>query len=595
MINNDDLDEDSRFMAEFEDRFDAALQSEIAPMTPRPNLSTAAMTCILLDGDNDLLWGDPRFDRWIGRDMIDPQICDQVRASGAERLVQTTDRDGHPLVFAYAPIGTARHWPIAFDIDREGSGAGIAIGALSLSHLSDALIETARAAGLTNLEARVAAALVSHGHMRQAAAHCGVQYQTARKAASVAMRKLKVSSQAQLVRKMSELVTSVSPPREDAQNLLIDIFGFTPREAGLALLLAEGHGREEAAKIAGISRAVAKDVFSCIFEKMAITKAAEIPRVVADAFLSALFARADRRVLASMPGEREPLRILHRPDGSVVAMSDYGPKDGKPVHILHSSLSTRYPFRKVVRALQRAGYRPITIDRPGYGLTDDSAGADGMDDLFAAGAGDVRLVCDWLGVERIDMLTRGGAFAALATARIHPELIGRVVVMNPDLLHEHCTNRSGTLGVIRTGFDRFPDRIESILRWTGAQLTPSRIAKMIDKMLKNIPADAQSLDDPESFADYQRSILVFATGRISGVYREQRGYATMTDVAGLPYGGNWTLLIGDADPIHDVSEMEHFWRSKLPGASIRNVRGAGRYMELSHIGTVIDALNETAA
>ncbi|WP_162814969.1 alpha/beta hydrolase [Erythrobacter aureus] len=591
----EDLDEDSRFAEEFEDRFDAALKSDIPPMTPRPNLSTATMTCILLDEHNHLIWGDPRFERWIGRDVVDMDVCDQVRANGVEQLVQTTDQDDHPLILAYAPIGTARHWPIPFKIDREGSGAGIAIGALSLAHLSDALIETARAAGLTNLEARVAAALVSHGHMRRAGAHCGVQYQTARKAASAAMRKLNVSGQAQLVRKMSELVTSVSPPREDARNLLIDIFGFTPREARLALLLAEGHDRKESAEIAGLSNAVAKDVFSCIFEKMGIEKAPEIPRVVADAFLSALFARADQHALASLPGEREPLRILHRPDGSVVAMSDYGPKDGRPVHILHSSMSTRYPFRKVVRALQNAGFRPITIDRPGYGLTDDRADADDMDDLFAAGADDVRLVCDWLGIKRIDLLTRGGAFAALATARMHPDLIGRAVVINPDLLQEHCTKRSGTLGLVRTGFERFPDRIESMLRWTGSQLTPSRIAKLIDKTLKTIPADAQSLSDAESIADYQRSFLVFATSRISGIFREQRGYVTMADVLGLQDGRDWKLLIGDADPIHDVAEMIPFWRAKLPGASIRNVQGAGRYMELSHTEAVIDALNGAIA
>lgn len=580
------------FETEFEERFEAALTSAAPDVVARPNISSTAMACTFLDRDNRKVWTDPRLDQWIGLDNIDLDICDKVRVSGNGEVVQTVDPEDRPMLMIYAPMETALHWPIPLDLTSSTirKQDAVAVGALSLAHLSDDIEHAAKAFGMTNLEARVSSALVAQGSMRRAAEQCGVTYNTARKAAAEAMRKTGLSSQTHLVRRLSELATSVIPPREVAERLLIDTFGFNLREARLTLLLAEGQNRKQSAKIAGLSEAVAKDVFSRIFETLGIAKAPEIPRIIMDVFMVAMLGNADRRAISSFPGGRQPLQLIARPDGSLIAVSDYGPPEGKPVLVLHSSLSTRHPFFRLVEELHSAGFRPITIDRPGFGMSDPLPS---KEDAFATGADDVKIVFERLDIEKADMVTRGGAFAALAIARHYRELVGQVVVMNPDLLQEQCSSRKGNLGIIRTGFDRFPNRVDRIAQWVGRQLTPDRTASIIRMAVKNSPVDLKLFENERNLADYQRSILAFATGRLSGLIREQKGYTLQKDVDPLTDGSHWTIILGGDDPIHDVGEILTVWRPIVPGAKIQHVENAGRFIELSHAAIVVQALTDT--
>lgn len=582
------------FEAEFEERFHDALHSAAPDIVARPNISSTAMASSFFGPNNDPVWADPRLDEWVGQDAIDFDLCDTIRSGGIRsggdaEVVQTIDRDDRPILLIYAPAAAAVHWPTPFKVRALGAGSSdlVAVGALSIAHLSDDIIHAAKALGMTNLEARVSAALVAQGSMRRAAEHCGVTYNTARKTAAEAMHKTGLANQTQLVRKLSELATAVAPPREVAERLLINTFGFSAREARLALLLAEGHNRQQTARIAGLSDAVAKDSFSSIFQILGISKAPEIPRIIMDVFMAALLGNSHRVVVPSLPGSRQPLQLVPRPDGSLIGLSDFGPKDGKPILILHSSLSTRHPFHHLVSALQAEGFRPITIDRPGFGMTDPLPATT---DMFATGTEDVKIVFDRLGIANADLITRGGAFAALAINRAHPELVGQVVVINPDLLQQHCSVRKGSLGIVRTGFDRFPERVERIARWMGSQLTPERTALIIRMGVKDIPVDLQSFENEKHLVDYRRSIMIFATGRISGFVQEQRGYSTQKDVEGIPAANHWTIILGDDDPIHNVDEILSVWKTKAPGAKVKHVKGAGRFVELSHVEEVIAAL-----
>ena len=268
-------------------------------------------------------------------------------------------------------------------------------------------------------------------------------------------------------------------------------------------------------------------------------------------------------------------------------MGEDHPRNAQPVLIAHSSLTTRHPFLKLVRALQAAGCRPFTIDRPGFGLTDD---LEELPDRFATGVTDVVTVCDALDFEKIHVFSRGGAFHVLALARYAPERIGRVVVINPDLLQHDCSNRKGYLGVVRHVFDRYPDSIERVVKWISSQLSRKRMETVIRAGIGDAPADLESFSDAQNFEDYIRSITAFWTGRLSGFIREQRGYVLQTQVEGLEDARNWTVLLGGSDPIHDVEEIKSFWKKKLPGARMRTLPDAGRFISLSHTSEVVSSL-----
>ncbi|MEM9495124.1 MAG: alpha/beta fold hydrolase [Pseudomonadota bacterium] len=583
------LTEEERFEAEFETRLETILAQPSSESIVRPFLYEMTVACGVLGRNNDVVWHDAKLKTWIDADRLSGAICERVRSQGVVEHALIDDVENRPLLLTYAPTSIAQAWLSvlpALDVGVLETGA-VVVCAVSLGHLSDELHHAARALGLSNLEARVCTALFTCGSTRRAAAHAGVTYNTARKALALAMSKLNISRKTALVRKLAELATASAPSRDDVERIFIDIFGLKGRQASLALLLCEGHTRASAAKALGISYAVAKDHFAQIFEKLSVESAADIPRLVMEAFTAAMLAGSAAPPVFHMRREKTPLRLFQRTDHGLIAASDYGPPAGQPVLIVHSSVSTRHPFRKVVTALQDAGFRPVTIDRPGFGLSDDVASPP---DPFEAGADDVALVCAALGFEKIDVLTRGGAFHALALARRYADLIGRVVVINPDLLQEHCSQRKGHIGVVRAAFDRYPGRIEEIAKWVGRQLTPERARTIIRMGIEGSDVDCGSFEDRENMDDYCRSVMAFSTGRINGFVREQRGYATLPDVEGVHCAQNWTILLGEDDPIHDPAEILAFWRKKLPGATVRKIVGANRFISLSHTKEVVAAL-----
>ena len=49
---------------------------------------------------------------------------------------------------------------------------------------------------------------------------------------------------------------------------------------------------------------------------------------------------------------------------------DEGPRDGKPVFLLHGEPTWSYLYRKMIPGLVAAGYRAIAPDQIGFGRSD---------------------------------------------------------------------------------------------------------------------------------------------------------------------------------------------------------------------------------
>ena len=60
------------------------------------------------------------------------------------------------------------------------------------------------------------------------------------------------------------------------------------------------------------------------------------------------------------------------PDGGTLRMHyvDEGPRDGKPVFLLHGEPTWSYLYRKMIPGLVAAGYRAIAPDQIGFGRSD---------------------------------------------------------------------------------------------------------------------------------------------------------------------------------------------------------------------------------
>lgn len=137
---------------------------------------------------------------------------------------------------------------------------------------------------------------------------------------------------------------------------------------------------------------------------------------------------ADRMYPAGIPGMET--HYITTADGVRLRVAARGSADGEPVLMLHGWAASLYSFRFLLEDLACAGYRAYAMDFRGHGLSGKPwvNGAYTRDSLVA----DVVHVLAELGIERAAIVgwSMGGA-VALRLAIDHPELVTRLVLVNP--------------------------------------------------------------------------------------------------------------------------------------------------------------------
>jgi pimeloyl-ACP methyl ester carboxylesterase len=277
-----------------------------------------------------------------------------------------------------------------------------------------------------------------------------------------------------------------------------------------------------------------------------------------------------------------------------VAFSDYGPASGDPVLLLHSSMTTRIVSRKLLRALHQAGFRPIAIDRPGFGLTDPIPGEEAASDPFHAASADVRLVLAHLKVRRVHVASRGAAQFVVALGRAMPEALGQVVIVNPGPPYRHGGRSIGPLASLKDAFLRNPANIRLAAPLLARRLTYRRLSQMMVQWTRGSPPDEAAVRDPELVADFFRSVRMFATGRYQGFLTEQTAIARTSRPAPFDGAAGWRLLLGASDVLYEPAVVIDYWRKMLPGAEFTLVEDGGRFLAMTHPELVVAALRGEA-
>jgi pimeloyl-ACP methyl ester carboxylesterase len=115
--------------------------------------------------------------------------------------------------------------------------------------------------------------------------------------------------------------------------------------------------------------------------------------------------------------------FVETPDGRTLAVEDAGDRGGRPVlvHVGTPGGRRLYGPRTLADA-ERRQLRLISYDRPGYGGSTPQPGRSTADC-----AGDVRVICEALGIERVAMWGHsGGGPHVLACAALLPDLVPAV-------------------------------------------------------------------------------------------------------------------------------------------------------------------------
>ncbi|MDB5469159.1 MAG: alpha/beta hydrolase fold protein [Caulobacter sp.] len=548
--------------------------------------------------------GKPLFANAAWRQVFDTSPPDRtvlagVIAEGGRRtvLIDHGEASAGRSTALYAAVPLTRDWALPREAmdrldDKRAAAVIVVVGALSAAQV---LADVCKAFGLTDLQTRIAIGLVRTGDVRGAAQQAGVSYQTGRKVAFDAMRRVGAPRITGFIERLVRLSFGVWPQGEAGAAELTDIWGLSPRQARLALCIAEGMTRAEAAAAAGISEATAKKALEVVFDVMGVRSAAGLARAVTEARALALITDATHGEAQLDSDTVEPLNLFLRPDGSQVAYSDYGPRSGRPVLVLHSSSASRPAPSRLVAALQAEGFRPLSLDRPGFGLTDphpDKARARAAP--FDAAIDDVRLFLRHLKLDRVDVVARGGAQVAVAMARLAPELMGRVLLINPDPSSASHNRRRGPVGALQEAYLRHPDLIEGLVKLIVANLSTDQSRRIMLKAVEGSPLDLATFSDPRNLADYRRGFRLFATGRVAGYVAEQTAIGRWTSP---PLGGaaHWRVLLSRHDFLHDPERTFAVWREILPEARFDWVEDASRFLAMSHGALIARALAESEA
>lgn len=560
-------------------------------------IQAEALGSAVLDSHGKILAATPNFARDIGQhpdsESLDPNL---LAASAAIQLV-TPSGDGVLTGLVVASLDEAAGWPTPPAILARARLPGAVVIALTATagSVGAGFDRACRAFQLTPAQTRVARSLLLTGNVRAAARDLGIAYESAREAVSEAMAKVRVKKLAALIDRLTRLSFGIWPIGPVGEAVLMDLWGLTPRQATLALSIVEGMTRGKASATLGLSEATIKNELKVIYDVLGVKSSPGLARLIMEAqVLSLLTAATGAAVVESSDGPA-PLDLAWRADGSLVAYSDFGPGSGAPVLVLHTSLACRSVPRRLVQALQAAGFRPISMDRAGYGLSDIPASPElWRADPFAAAVDDIETVADALNIGRFDLLCRGAAQVALATQKRIPDRVARVVLVNPDRPTDGTGGYRGPAAAVAEAFHRHPTAIERILNAFAHWLGKGLARRMLDAVIGDSIADKLAMSDPGNFAEFERGVRPFMTGRTAGVIAEQTALTRWTSPP-VPGVAHWQVIQGEQDRMSSPQDAQAYWTAVLPGASVQIVADAGRFLTFSHPTLIADVLQGAPA
>lgn len=433
--------------------------------------------------------------------------------------------------------------------------------------------------GLSPRQAALVAGLIDKGGLQEAASQTGQTYASARNSLAEIKRKLGVATVGMLVGHVLDLL----PDTAMTGSTRHDLYALSDRQLAIAHVMGTAASRREASRRLRLSEAVLDAELKQIHLILGIRSSADLARVIASAqhgFTGSANALSDL-VEHALPTAHVDTC------GRMIAYSDYGPPHGRPVVILHSTISARAPPTRLVNLLWQRGFRPIAIDRPGFGSTDPIA----ADDPYLAAATDVAAVCDHLGIARVDVIARGSGHAAVRLAQSQPSLVGAVVLVNPTPSITHTPVDRGPLGIVKQRFARNPARVEMMIRTLAHLATPVRLRNGMLRSYRDSPPDFALIDgDPQFLADYLRAVRDFAAGRIEGYVAEQTVWARGYDVAPVTDTQRWSIVQARHFILHQPDAAMAYWAERLPSIHIEWIEEAGQMLAYSHPEHVVRAL-----
>lgn len=521
---------------------------------------------------------DPNFALWLGsaemavtlKDMRD--LARLARSGRAARRL-LNDNSGRPILVA----GLERHvgllWPLSDGAKTALRGDETAICLVAFAPTrSDTLLSSVRTTfGLSPSEARLAIALLQHDSLDAAALAIGITEMTANGYRKSLFKKLGVKRRSEMV----QLILEIGHRERSHDSLLISgalsqMFGLSEDQIRVLAQLADGLAIPNVAKALGMNVHTARDHVRSMFEQVGVNKQSELVRVALEYTALVTLSQASEVNANSVSDLLSNTRVLVRPQGGLVYLGDYGPREGTPIVFFHAGLGTRRIVHSFLRLTAAAGLRVIAIERPGFGGTDlrDEPG-------FEASAHDTAMVMDRLGLGAgIIASIGGGNVAALSFAQLYPQRVQAGLLINPTPPrgYEAKTFSPGA-GLRQMTFSN-PTIIRAMAKAVRNQMRTDLLDNAMDKYFSTCLADRLAMANPEVRAVQRASTQAAMARTIEGFVREEEAFVRSWTPPELSRGP-WTIAVGLDDHTCDAKMAQKIW-NYLPGFEMVEIHNAGR-------------------
>lgn len=194
----------------------------------------------------------------------------------------------------------------------------------------------------------------------------------------------------------------------------------------------------------------------------------------------------------------EEVSFIHLEDGRKLAFLEFGERTGYPLFYCHSHGSSRLEGAFFHNEAKTAGFRVISVDRPGIGYSDFSPRSDQLS--FAA---DIIQIANKLRVQHFGLLASGGgAGFALAVAHQFPDRAR--ILLGLSCVPSAPANTSSTVpSVLRKGCLKLLGSLAG-LRHSLCAKRPRRYLERLTDTLSY--ADRRVLENPDIMANVTRNI-----------------------------------------------------------------------------------------
>lgn len=254
--------------------------------------------------------------------------------------------------------------------------------------------------------------------------------------------------------------------------------------------------------------------------------------------------RRHGRARSDIDSRCEDVRLITLADGRRLAYTEYGERTGYPLFHCHSHGSSRLEAANFHREAKQAGFRVISIDRPGTGLSDFSASAN-----VAAFTQDLTTLAEHLRCARFGLLASGAGTAyALGIADQCPERVSLLLGMSSSF---PAFTESGSVfqRLLRRGAATMLKSSILLRHWRGALSHGRYLQRLLESL---------------SYADRR----VFDNPRVKELLENDVREALRQGARGV---ANDTALQFSSLPLNfaQLNTPCHFWQGSAEGSSAR--------------------------